>query len=304
MKTLSVWRWLALLAMALCGTAAQAAINCNVSARNLGELYDPAANNSVQGDLRISCTRTSVGDPSTVFYSIKASYGLNSTVGVTRNVRDPVSNSTLLWVLRTGAAGNTTDWGTAASPGLLTGSLSFAGSALFTNALINNAYSMRVRGNLGGLNSNPAAPSAGTYVDTVTLTPDMSTTGITGPFNVTAPVTQMSFSVGVGSQCVVRKQGDDLTFNYAAFGGAQSDTSNFQAVCSAGLPYTVSFSPTSGTIAGVAYTLSLVGNNPGRNGTGNQQAANIRVDVAGGQAGSCASSSCAGTAVHTVTLTY
>jgi hypothetical protein len=303
MKTLSVWRWLALLAMALCGTAAQAAINCNVSARNLGELYDPAANNSVQGDLRISCTRTSVGDPSAVFYSIKASYGLNSTGSLTRNVRDPVSNGTLLWVLRTGAAGNTTDWGTAAIPGLLTGSLSFAGTALFTNVLINNAYSMRVRGSLGGLNSNPAAPAVGTYVDTVTLTPDMSTTGITGPFNVTAPVTQMSFSVGVGPQCVVRKQGDDLNFNYTAFGGALTDISNFQAVCNNGLPYSVTVTPASGTIAGINYTVARVGV-LNRTGDGNPQAANVRVNIAAGQAGTCASSNCTGTAVHTLTLTY
>lgn len=301
MKTLSVGRWLALLLMVLWGTAAHAAISCNVSARNLGELYiaTGAVGNSAQGDLRISCSRTSVGDPGTVFYSIKANFGQNSTGVSLRNVRDPVSNTTLLWVLRTAACGNTTDWGDAAT-GLLTGSLSFSGSALVANALINNAYCMRVRGTAG---SNPPAPAAGTYVDTVTLAPDMSTTGINGPFNVTAPTTQMSFSVGVGALCVVRKQGADLRFDYTAFGAAQSAVSTFEAVCSSNLPYEFTVAPATGSIAGVNYTVTRGGNQT-RKGNGQAQSADITVAIPGGQAGICSNASCTGTAVHTVTLTY
>ena len=305
MKTFCLGRMLAALLLVLCGAAAQAAVSCNVSARNLGELYDATApnGNSVQGDLRISCTRSTLSDPSTVFYTIKTDFGQNSTGGVTRRVKDPVSNTFLFWILRNSVGplgcGNSTNWGDAGA-GLLTGNLSFAASALATNAIVPNAYCMRVRGTAGG---NPAAPAAGTYVDTVTLVPDMSTTGLVGPYNVTAPNTQVTFSVGVGAQCVVRKQGDDLSFNYTAFGAAQFDVSNFQAVCSNGLPYSLTVAPATGTIAGINYTVTRVGA-LNRNGTGNQQAANVRVDIAGGQAGSCASSNCTGTAVHTVTLTY
>jgi Spore Coat Protein U domain len=301
MKTLSVWRWLALLAMALCGTAAQAAINCNVSARNLGELYIPngAVGNSAQGDLRISCTRTSVSDPGTVFYSIKANFGQNSTGAPLRNVRDPVSNTTLLWVLLRGACANATNWGDAAT-GVLTGSLSFTGSSLVANATLSSSYCMRVRGTVGG---NPPAPAAGTYVDTVILTPDMSTTGINGPYDVTAPTTQMSFSVGVGALCVVRKQGADLRFDYTAFGAAQSAISTFEAVCSSTLPYDFTVAPAIGTIAGVNYTVTRGGNQT-RRGNGQAQSADITVAIPGGQAGSCSNASCTGTAVHTVTLSY
>jgi hypothetical protein len=299
-------RWYhALLGFALfvgCATA-HAAVSCNMSARSLGELFDAGGTSSVQGDMRISCTRTSTGDPSTIFYSIKADFGLHSSGGFTRNVRDPVSNTNLLWVLRTGACGNTTDWGTAASPGLLTGNVSFVGSALFLNTTITNAYCMRVRGNTGGANSNPAAPAAGAYVDTVTLAPEFSSTGITGPFTIIAPTTQVSFNVGVGAMCVVRKQGDDLFFNYTAFSAAQTDVSNFQALCSSTLPYSITVSPTSGTIAGINYTVTRIGT-LGRTGDGTPQPANIRVNIAGNQAGICSMSTCSGTAVHTVTLTY
>lgn len=303
MKFINLGRCFALLACMLGSLTAHAAISCNVSARNLGELYNPAANNSVQGDLRIGCTRTTLADPGTVFYSIKADPGQNSTGGTTRNVKDPNSSTSLLWILRNTvgnlSCGNATNWGDA-SVGLITGSLSFAANALVTNVLVPNAYCMRVRGTAGG---NPAAPAAGTYVDTVTLSPTMSTIANSGNGDVTAPVTQVSFTVGVGAQCVVRKQGDDLNFNYTAFGAALSDTTNFQAVCSNGLPYSVTVSPASGTIAGVGYTVTRMGGE-NRTGNGNQQAANIRVAIASGQAGTCASANCTGTAVHTLTLTY
>jgi hypothetical protein len=301
MKAFSMWRSLMLGFLLVGSAAAQAAVSCNVTAQNVGELYTSAGSNSVSGDLRISCTRTLVSDSAIVYYSIKADFGANSTGGVTRNVRNPVSNTNLLWVLRTGAAGNTTDWGTTAGVGLLTGNLSFAATTLATSTTISNAYSMRIRGIGGG---NPAFPAAGTYVDTVTLTPDMSTTGVNGPYTVTAPTTQVSFTVGVNPVCVVRKQGQDLTFNYTSFTTtALSQTSNFEAICSDKLPYSVTVSPATGTIAGVNYTVARVGV-LNRTGDGTGQPANVRVDIAANQSGTCATAVCSGSATHTVTITY
>lgn len=302
MKALSVWRSVALGLLLCWSVAAQAVVSCNARAQNLGELYDSAASmTSLRGDLTISCTRTSVSDPAIVYYSVKADFGGNSTGGVTRNVKNAVSNSTLLWVLRTGAIGNTTDWGMTPAVGLLTGNLSFTATALYTTSTISNAYAMGVRGTAGG---NPAFPASGTYTDMVTLTPDMSTTGINGPYNVTAPTTQVSFSVGVTPVCLVRKQGQDLTFNYTSFTAtALTQTSNFQAICSDTLPYEVTVLPVSGTIAGINYTVARVGNLK-RTGNGNQQPANVKVDIAAGQSGTCATTVCSGSITHTLTITY
>ena len=242
--------------------ASQAAVNCNVSARNLGELYDSAGNSSVQSNIIINCSRTLPTDPSTVYYSIKANYGLNSSGGVTRNVKHTASSATLLWVLRNSVGplgcGNTTNWGDSAGVGLIEGALSFSGAALTTSATLSNAYCMRVRGMSGG---NPEFPAAGTYVDTVTITPDMSTTAVSvAPYNVSAPSTQMSFTVGVTPVCVIRKQGQDLSFNYTSFTStALEQVSQFKAICSNGLDYQVTVSPGTGTIAGINYTVNRVG---------------------------------------------
>jgi hypothetical protein len=304
MKAFSVWRSVMLGLLLVGSAAAQAAVSCNIRAQNLGELYDSAASmTSLRGDLTINCTRSLLSDPSTVYYSIKADFGGNSTGGVTRNVKNSAvaTNNTLLWVLRTGAIGNTTDWGTTAAVGLLTGNLSFAGTALATSATINNAYAMGVRGTAGG---NPGFPAAGTYVDTVTLAPDMSTTSVNGPYNVTAPIAHVSFTVGVNPVCVMRAQGPDLTFNYTSFSQTpQTQNSIFQAICSDTLPYSVTVSPPNGTIAGINYTVTRLGN-LNRTGNGNSQNANMRVDIAANQSGTCATAVCRGSVTHTVTITY
>lgn len=283
------------------GITAQAAVNCNFSTRDIGELYDASLTNGngSRGELRVSCTRTSLSDPGTIYYSLAADYGLNSTGGVTRNVKNGAN--TLLWILRVANLGNATNWGSTSSAGLLTGSVSFGASSLFLNTNIANATGMRVRSTAGG---NPAAPAAGTYVDTVTITPSISSVAITGPFDLPAPpTTQINVSVGVGALCVVRQQGRDLFFDYTAFGAAQSQTSTLEAVCSSGLPYKVTVSPLAGAIAGVAYTVTRT-TLLERTGNGNGQNSSFRVDLAANQAGICGTANCAGSNVHTVTLEY
>jgi hypothetical protein len=302
MKSINLRCVLAASFLLLCSTLTQAAITCNVTGQNLGELYSASLNNNaVQGSLAISCSRVA-SDPSTVFYSIKADFGTNSPGGVLRRVTGPSPQTPLLWILRHlgggGSCQNTTNWGLTSTPGLLTGSVTFSGAALTANTTV--GYCMEVRGTMGG---NPAAPTAGVYIDTVTLTPDMSTTAITGPYNVTAPITQMSFNVAIGSHCVVRKPGDDVTLNYTAFGAAQAGSSVFQVLCSSALPYTATVSAGSGTIAGINYTVVRQGL-LNRTGNGNNQNITVNVNAVGGQAGICSTAVCTGRQMHTLTLTY
>ncbi len=287
--------------MATIGITAQAAVSCNFFTRDIGELYDASSpiGNGSRGELRVSCTRTSLSDPSTIYYSLAADYGLNSpSVGI-RNVKN--GSNTLFWILRVANLGNTTNWGPTAASGLLTGSVSFGASSLFLNTNVVNATGMRVRGTAGG---NPAAPAAGTYVDTVTITPSISSVAVTGPFDLPTPLTtQINVSVGVGALCVIRQQGRDLFFNYTAFSAAQTQNSVLEAVCSNGLPYTVAVSPTSGSIAGVTYSVALT-SNASRTGNGNGQNSTVKVDIAANQAGTCTTAVCSGSNVHTVTLEY
>jgi hypothetical protein len=302
MKSINLRCLLAASFLLLCSTVTQAAISCNVTGRNLGELYDASLNNNaVQSTLAISCSRTS-SDPSTVFYSIKADFGTNSPGGVLRRVTGPSPQTPLLWILRHlgsgGGCTNTTNWGLTTSPGLLTGSLTFVGAALTANATV--GYCMEVRGTAGG---NAAAPTAGVYIDTVTITPEMSTTAITGPYNVTAPIAQLSFNVAVGSHCVVRKPGNDVNLNYTAFGTAQSGSSVFQVLCTTALPFTATVSAANGTIAGINYTVVRQGA-LNRTGAGVPRDITVDVNAVAGQAGTCASAVCSGTQAHTLLLTY
>jgi hypothetical protein len=309
MKSINLRCLLAASFLLLCSTVTQAAITCNVTGRNLGELYEAGANNNaVKSNLTISCTRTA-SDPSTVFYTIKADFGQNPSGGVTRRVTGPSPQTPLLWILRHNSGGgncpNTTNWGLTNSPGLLTGSLAFAGAALTANVTV--GYCMEVRGTMGG---NPAAPTPGLYIDTVILTPEMSTTAITGPYNVTAPITQLSFNVSVGPSCVVRKPGGDVILNYLSFGAAQLGSTEFEVLCSTALPYSANLSLPNGTIAGINYTVKLRGvQSPGGlkdriNNTGNPQNLIIDVNATLGQAGSCSTAVCTGTQVHTLTLGF
>jgi spore coat protein U-like protein len=119
----------------------------------------------------------------------------------------------------------------------------------------------------------------------------------TNTFNVTATLT---------SKCEVTTAPADVAFAYISFQtGAQPSTGGGFAVrCTNTLPYSLSLTATTGTVVGLAYSISV----PATNfvGTGANVSHTVSGTMASGQAGTCAVSAtaCTGSNQHTLTVTY
>ena len=117
-------------------------------------------------------------------------------------------------------------------------------------------------------------------------------------FNVTATLT---------AKCEITAAPADVAFAYTSFqGSAQPSTGGgFSVRCTNSLPYSLSLNTTTGTVIGLAYTLSV----PGGTFTGSGSAVNHTVTgtMASGQSGTCAATppaTCSGSNQHTLIVTY
>ena len=144
-----------------------------------------------------------------------------------------------------------------------------------------------------------------TYTDTVTMT----TTHGGLPFTSTFPV-----SITVLTRCAVSTAPGTIAFTYTAFGAAAPPTNTtFRITCNPSIPYSVDVgggATGGGVVSGLNYTLGINltasgGINP-RNDTGSGVAQTFYINglMAAGQAGTCASGTCAGTDPRTLTVTY
>lgn len=119
----------------------------------------------------------------------------------------------------------------------------------------------------------------------------------TATFNVTA---------SLQSKCEVTGGPTDVAFTYTSFQtGIASSTGGVVGIrCTSSLPYSLSLTSTSGTVIGLAYTLTA----PAGTFTGSGASVNhtISGSMAAGQGGTCASSAtaCTGSNQHTLTITY
>lgn len=124
-----------------------------------------------------------------------------------------------------------------------------------------------------------------------------------------------TFQVGLTltSSCQITTPAN-LAMTYTSFQAAASTGySAFTVNCTSTLPYALSFNSTTGSVVGINYTLGFADNlnapitGSGLVGTGTTaQTYNVKADMAAGQAGTCAASTCTGTGAtnHTVTVTY
>jgi hypothetical protein len=87
-----------------------------------------------------------------------------------------------------------------------------------------------------------------------------------------------------------------------SLGSAKAASTTYGVTCTLALPYTMALDATSGTILGLAYTLSL--SQSSSTGTGAQQTFSVNGNMAGGQAGTCATATCSGSQARTITVTY
>lgn len=144
--------------------------------------------------------------------------------------------------------------------------------------------------------------SAGTSTDAVTLQvlantalrPALSVTS-TFPVSITTPAT-LAITTAPGN----------VAFNYTAFGSVVTASTTFVTLGTLNLPYTMTLDAFSGVISGLNFTLTLdsQASPVSARGTGAAQTHTINGTMPAGQAGTCATGSCASSQVHTLTISY
>lgn len=285
-------QWLAAAALLFCAAHSNAAITCSLSSSGFSSAYNPALATPtiVQTSFTVSCTSSAAGDPSSVSYTTAANNGLYAN-GI--NNRAFLSGASYIkydaYIDGSCASqwkGNTT----------IAGTINFSGTGTVTKT--HNFWGCVAAGQTG--------LAAGVYTDLITTTlsygPNpQSTATTTFPVNIATPAT-----------CSITSIPGNVAFGtYVAFGGALAANASFGATCTNYLAYTLSVSPTGGTIAGIAYTLLLQNAAPVMSGTslsvtgsGVEQTYTINGSMAAGQSGTCAIGTCSATVPHTLTLTY
>lgn len=280
--------WLVLLAW-----PAQASITCTgLSSGGWSAAYVNGTTPSQQSTFTITCTRSASTDPTTLTYAVTVNNGQNNN-GQNNNATLAGTNVKFNYdTFTTGCAslwkGNTTISGTV--------TWTTTGTAQDTRTFwlcINTAATLTTQG---------------VYTDTVTMTATYNgTQTITGtiPIQFYAP-----------AFCNITASPGNLNLVYASFSStAVSRTTTFTTQCTSTMPYTLAITPATGTLVGVNYQMSVVASGGGGSpactgaqcsatGTGASQSYSITADAAAGQAGTCATTTCATSQVHTLTITY
>lgn len=265
---------------------AAAAITCNISSSGFSATYGttlPAAAAVEQASYTISCNRNLPSDPLTTTYTVFADNGLN-VAAPNGNQGSSGANFLRYDVYRSNSCN--LQWRSTAATRLpvTVGTITMTGLA--TTTVTENYW--------GCINANIKKP-AGTYIDTVTMTPAYSA-GVIGGTS-TFPVT-----IVVPPTCTITTGSGALALNYNAFQSlATVATSSLGVTCSNNLPYTMAVSPAIGVLSGVQYALSLPA---GNTGNGNERTHVITGTAPANQAGSCSVGPCTETQLTTVTISY
>lgn len=267
-----------LAATALVGCAgAQAAITCNLSSNGFSSAYVPEnpGTNITAASFTMTCTRSALNDATSQAYTVKVNNGLNpagqnnqAASGASRIRYDVFTNSTCA-----------TQWKGGTSLG---GTIALAAVGVPASQTVSF---------WGCIPASQTTVPAGTFVDTVTMTPSIGNTA-TFPVSIVTP-----------SSCSITASPTRVSFNYLAFQAtAATANTGFAATCTSRLPYTLSLDATSGVLNGLSYSLSLSASS--NIGNGLAQAYTINGTVASGQSGTCATSICSATEARTLTITY
>ena len=277
-------RMFALCLLALAGTSVHAAITCSISSAGWSTAYVTTATttNITQSSYTLTCQRNVAADSTSLSYLVAVDNGThfqgqgnrtqNGSSQISyENYRD--SGCTALWKSQGGNR--------------ISGSMALSG---FVGTTVTTTFWGCVPAGQTGLPS-------GSYTDTVTMSVTDSGGG--------APIGSGSFGVKIyyPAVCNVTKAPADVAFTYTAFRATPATaSSNFGVTCTSTLPYTLSLDATSGVVAGLQYLVSLSASTG--TGTGAEQSYTISGTMPAGQAGTCATSTCTGTSVRTLTIGY
>jgi len=261
---------------------AQAVTCATFSSPGWSATYDPnvVLATSTSSSVTVTCTRQK-GDTKNVTLTVAANSGMQPAGAI--NLAKAPSGSLLQYNDYTDAA-YTLIWGTGGST--LPVPLAFGGVGSTATATV--AFYARIPAGQVGV-------TAGLFTDIVSLTLNNGATAVS---TTTFPVT-----VTVNANCAISTPPGAVTLNYTSFQNTPATGSTtFAATCTNALPYTLSLDATSGTLLGLTYTLSVPAGT--YTGTGLPQSYVINGAIAAGQAGTCATATCTGTATRTLTITY
>lgn len=289
--------WPGIIALLTSANCTQAAVFCSLSSPGFSSGYVPAnaTANITSTTFSVTCSRDNAAGPASlnVKYQVAADNGINM-LG-TQN-RAALAGSFLNYHVATDGACASPWKGAALLP------VAQAVVPLAKNTTVTNTYTYFGCIPPGQL----VIPPEGTYTDTVTMTfsgglPGSATfTGGTFPVSIIAPAT-----------CNLTTPPSNVNFTYAALSpSAVLASSTFGITCTTSLAYTMTLDATIDVVAGLNYTLALNtvgtgGVNPLASvGTGTAQTFFINGTMAAGQAGTCATATCTGSQVRTLTITY
>jgi len=253
--------------------------------------YDPASSASATGSYNVTCMRATTNDPASLTFTLSSNGGshnvpkntLPDNVALTTDVSKKLQYSLLT---------NGADWFDSAPQTRITDTMTFAPASLTANT--NGTFSFRMA-------IGQPVPKAGTYQDTVNVN---LRTVIGG--NSSTPILTTTFDINVTTleSCVLSRAPGNIQFDYTSFQTSTSDApaTSFDVNCTKGTSYVMSIDAYTGTLLNLAYALKL----PIKNaiGTGLAQTFSLGGSMAAGQSGTCASASCTGTDVRTLTITY
>ena len=279
-------RFLTILAFILIGGETHAAVTCNASVTSITKGYDPNAvgDTVATGSYTVSCTRLA-SDPNTFNWQLGADNGLHNAGAQNRVQMGAAANRYNYEVYRLTPYVNGNRWQDGGA-NRFTGTINF-GAALIASQ--SGAFDLRLPG-------PQAVDPAGTYTDTVTVT-------VRNGSGTMLSQTTFNVSIITIASCTLTSPPGNINLAYTSFQPAPAAASaNFGVNCTTGIPYDMALDATSGTLVGLNYTLAL--SQSASNGTGVAQTFSINGSIAAGQAGTCATGSCSGSAPRILTITY
>jgi spore coat protein U-like protein len=275
--------------LSLSHQTAQAAYACTLNVTPIGMLYSPtfATEAVMTGSFSFSCTRA-LTDPATLAWDLAADNGIHAA-GANSRVQLGATTSRYIYNLyKTAPYTNANRWQTANANNRFSGSLAF-GTSLSASWPATTFFTR--------MTALQAAQTAGVYTDTVTATLRIDTTATvlnTAQFDVT---------VTTQNECQFSTVPTPINLSYTALQTTvATGTSNFQARCTPGMPYSLALDASSATLLGLYYSLAL--NATTSSGTGLPQPFSVTATLPANQAGTCATGSCNGSQARSVIITY
>jgi spore coat protein U-like protein len=261
-------------------------VTCTASVTSIVKGYDPNAigDTVATGSYTVSCTRLA-SDPNTFNWQLGANNGQQPNGAQNRVQMGAAANRYNYEIYRLTPYVNANRWQDGGTT-RFTGTINFGAGLIASQS---GPFDLRLPG-------PQAVDPAGTYTDTVTVTVRNSSGTM---------LSQTTFSVSIITiaSCTLTTPPGNINLAYTSFQvAAAAASANYGVNCTTGIPYTMALDATSGTLVGLNYTLAL--SQSSSNGTGVAQTFSINGNIAGGQAGTCATGTCSGSATRTLTITY